>query len=84
MKISAYEISRKEANEVRAALRKLVITRVFTQKEIQKAYDLAGAIVGMLTSAIITLEKRMESEERLPPSPEIKPDAGSRSRPRSP
>lgn len=58
VKISAYDIARKEANEVRAILRRLMIKRVFTYTEIRKALDLAGACVGMLTSAIIGLEKR--------------------------
>lgn len=62
MKISAYSIARKEVSEVRGALRKLVISKVFTQHETQKAYDLAGAIFGMLTAAIKTLEKRIEME----------------------
>ena len=61
IKISTYEIARKEANEVRTILRRLVIAHVFTDREIEKAYNLAGAIVGMLTAAIITLEKRLEA-----------------------
>jgi four helix bundle protein len=60
MKISAYSIARKEANEVRAVLRRLVIKKVFTQKEVQKAYDLAGACVGMLTKAILAMEELLE------------------------
>src|SRR5688572_26982566 len=52
-KINAYAIARKEANEVRAVLRKLVIAKVFTQAEIRKAYNLAGSVIGMLTAAII-------------------------------
>ena len=61
VKITAYEIARKEANEVRTVLRRLVIGRVFTQTEIAKAYNLAGAVVGMLTNAIIALEARAQS-----------------------
>jgi hypothetical protein len=64
-------ISRKEANEVRAALRKLVIAKVFTQREIQKAYDLAGSVIGMLTAVIITLEKKLDlspTAKRHPPT----------------
>jgi four helix bundle protein len=59
IKITAYEISKKEAGEVRATLRKLVIAKVFTADEISKAMDLAGSIVGMLTSAIKSIEKRL-------------------------
>jgi four helix bundle protein len=58
-KIAAYEISRKEASEVQSALRRLVIANVFTDREIQKAYGLAGSVVGMLTNAIISVEKRI-------------------------
>jgi four helix bundle protein len=61
IKINAYSIARKEANEVRAVLRSLVIKRIVTTKQIQKAYDLAGACVGMLTNAIIALEKRPDT-----------------------
>ena len=58
VKISAYEIAKKEANEVRAILRRLVLKRVLTSEEIEKPYNLAGAIVGMLTKAIIAVEQR--------------------------
>ena len=57
-KIAAYEIARKEANEVRAILRRLVIGRRLDQKDIRRAHNLSGAIVGMLTRAIITIENR--------------------------
>lgn len=49
--------SKKESNEVRAVLRRLVIQKAFTQDEIDRAYNLAGAMVGMLTAAMITLGK---------------------------
>ena len=62
MKIAAYEIARKEASEVRAALRRLVILRVYTPAEVRKAMDLAGACIGMLTAAIIAAEKRAVRE----------------------
>src|SRR5437870_3831099 len=52
VKIVSYDISRKEAGEVRVALRKLVIGRLYSLHDIAKAYDLAGAVIGMLTSAI--------------------------------
>ncbi|HET9986346.1 MAG TPA: hypothetical protein VFQ38_22400 [Longimicrobiales bacterium] len=58
MKTGAYEVARKEANEVRAVLRRLVIERVFTEPQVRKAYNLAGACVGMLTNAIIALQNR--------------------------
>jgi four helix bundle protein len=62
MKIAAYSVARKEANEVRTVLRRLVIGRVFTDEEIQRAYNLASALIAMLTAAIIAMEKRAESE----------------------
>jgi four helix bundle protein len=55
VKIAAYEIAKKEANEVRAVLRRLAIKKVVTEADIQRAYDLAGTLVGMLTAAIISL-----------------------------
>lgn len=61
VKINAYEIARKEANEVRGVLRRLVIAKVFTEVEVQKAMDFAGSVVGMLTSAIKSVEKRRDA-----------------------
>jgi four helix bundle protein len=58
MKTSAYGIARKEANEVRAVLRRLVIKGVFAMEEVQRAWDLAGACVAMLTNAIRAVEER--------------------------
>jgi four helix bundle protein len=60
VKISAYSVARKEANEVRAVLRRIVIKKVFTSAEIERAYNLAGACVGMLTQAIMRLEERLD------------------------
>ena len=60
VKINAYEVARKEANEVRTILRRLVIGRVFTGVEIAKAYNLSGAVIGMLTNAIKAMEARAE------------------------
>ena len=58
VKINSYEIAKKEASEGRAILRRLVIQKVFTWAEISRAYNLAGAIVGMLTAAIIAIKNR--------------------------
>jgi four helix bundle protein len=58
VKIAAYEIAKKEANEVRAILRRLIIKKLLTDREIERAYGLAGAIIGMLTKAIIRLSSR--------------------------
>jgi four helix bundle protein len=58
MKTSAYAIARKEANEVRAVLRRLVIKEVFRPEEVQQGIELAGACVGMLTNAIRSVEER--------------------------
>lgn len=57
-KINAYEIAKKEANEARAILRRLVIKQLLTDAEIDRAYRLAGALISMLTSAILTLKNR--------------------------
>jgi four helix bundle protein len=59
-KINCYEIARREANEVRAILRRLVIKRALTNDDIRPAYELAGAVIGMLTAAIIAQTKRLE------------------------
>ena len=67
VKINAYEIARKEANEVRAVLRRLVIGKVFTEEEIAKAYNIAGSIVGMLTAAIKSVECRRDRLSTRPP-----------------
>ena len=61
VKINAYEIAKKEANEVRAQLRRLVLKREITQHEIDRPNNLAGAVIGMLTNAIITISKRIDS-----------------------
>ena len=60
VKITAYDIARKEASETRAALRRLVIKKVFTTSEVRKADNLAGACIRMLKSAIVTLEAQHE------------------------
>ena len=62
VKIACYEVSKKEANEVRAILRRLVIGRMLSDADIKRAYGLAGAVIGMLTSAIISIARR-EAEE---------------------
>jgi four helix bundle protein len=59
MKIAAYEIAKKEANEVRAILRRLVMRRAVTSAQIDRPYNLASAIVVMLTRAIQTLSRRL-------------------------
>jgi hypothetical protein len=38
-------------------LRKLLIARVLTVEQIEKPFELANSIIGMLTAAIITIEK---------------------------
>jgi four helix bundle protein len=58
VKAGAYEIAKKEANEVRAILRRLTMRRLLTSREIERAYHLAGAIIGMLTRAIIAVQAR--------------------------
>lgn len=57
VKIDRYEIARREANEDRAILRRLVRQGALTREETQRAYNLAGAVVGMLTSATIAIQK---------------------------
>ena len=64
VKIACYEVGKKEANELRAILRRLVIGRYLRQQDIQRAYTLAGAVIGMLTSAIITISNRERDREQ--------------------
>lgn len=59
VKIAVYEIARREANETRAILRRLVIQKLLTRDQTRRAYNLAGALVGMLTSAARTLEREI-------------------------
>jgi four helix bundle protein len=58
-KASKYDIARGEANEVRRALRALVLKEKLTEDQIAKADDLADCIIGMLTNMIKNLEGRM-------------------------
>lgn len=58
VKVAVYEIARREANEVRAVLRRLIIQKVLKQEETRRAYNLAGAIIGMLTNASRTIENQ--------------------------
>jgi four helix bundle protein len=60
VKITSYDISRKEASEVRAGLRHLVIKSVFTEREVERADQFARMCIGMLTNAIISVESRVE------------------------
>jgi four helix bundle protein len=59
VKIAAYDIAKKEANEVRVILRRLVRRNLLTQQQVNRAYNLAGSVIGMLTAACITLQKRV-------------------------
>lgn len=61
VKIACYEIAKKETNEARAVLRRLVLKKVVTNDQIKRAYDLAGVLMSMLTSAILTLEERAKT-----------------------
>ena len=63
VKLDRYEIGRREVNEVRAILRRLVRQRVLTRDEARRGYNLCGAIVGMLTNAAIQIEKRRDNAE---------------------
>ena len=58
-KIAAYEVSKREASELRAILRRFVIKRLLTSHDTRKAYDLAGTAVGMLTNAIKSVQQRL-------------------------
>ena len=58
VKANAYEIAKKEANEVRAVLRRLILRQALTSAETDRAYNLAGAIVGMLTHLIVAVQAR--------------------------
>jgi four helix bundle protein len=59
VKIAAYEIAKKEASEVRAILRRLVQKGMLRAEQITRPYNLAGAMVGMLTNAIKSLHPRL-------------------------
>lgn len=67
VKIAVYEIAKREANEIRAILRRLVIQKVLTNDDTARAYNLAGAEVGMLTNAIKTLGKPKDDPEKSAP-----------------
>ena len=58
VKIDRYEISRREANEARAILRRLVRQGILTEDQARRAYNLAGAVIGMLTNATKAIENR--------------------------
>ena len=57
VKLPVYEVGRREAAEVRTILRMLVRQNVLTMDETRRAYNLAGAIIAMLTSAAKSLEQ---------------------------
>ena len=59
VKLNAYNIARKEAFELRAILRRLVIKRAFTDAEAAKAMELVSCVISMLTKAMIAVEKRL-------------------------
>ena len=63
VKISCYEIAKREASEVRAALKALVIRGALTPDETRPASNLASAIISMLSSASRTLEKRAPARQ---------------------
>jgi hypothetical protein len=44
---------------VRVILRRLVRRKLLTQQQINRASNLAGSVIGMLTAACITLQKRL-------------------------
>jgi four helix bundle protein len=58
IKIASYDIGRREASEVRAALQRLVIKKVLTSSETRKADTFACVCIAMLTNAILSVEKR--------------------------
>ncbi len=82
MKISVYDIARQEANEVRVVLRRLVQKGLLAQSDIARAYNLAGACMAMLTSAIRAQEARAaaqhppesRAERQSSPNPSDSPD----------
>ena len=58
VKATAFDIARKEAAEVRKILKRLVARKVLTEAQIQRAYELAGSLIGMLTVMIKQQEQR--------------------------
>ena len=73
VKRSTYEVARRETNEARTILRRLVREGVLTEDEARRAYNLAGALVGMLTNACKAMEQRIEDEK---PTPRRSPRKG--------
>ncbi len=57
-KTSCYRVAHREAGEVRAALRRLVVGNLLSHRESQRPYALAGALMRMLASAINSVESR--------------------------
>ncbi|MGQ0816134.1 MAG: four helix bundle protein, partial [Gemmatimonadota bacterium] len=83
LKAHKYDISRGEANEIRRALRALVIKGKLTEGDIAVADDLADCIIAMLTNMIKNLEQRGEPRA-LKPAPRPQPAPRPRPRPRPP
>ncbi|HSJ25155.1 MAG TPA: four helix bundle protein [Longimicrobiales bacterium] len=58
VKIAAYEVAKKEAHEARAIIHLAVRRQVIAREQAARAVNLAGALIGMLTSACKTLQSR--------------------------
>jgi four helix bundle protein len=57
--INAYEIAKKEATEIRAILRRLVIKRALATSDVRHADELACAVIAMLIAAIKSQSARL-------------------------
>ena len=59
VKASAFDISRRETAEVKAALRRLVMQKAQRTNQVNKQMDQANCIIGMLTNMIKQQEERV-------------------------
>jgi four helix bundle protein len=59
VKAEKYDIARREAKEVQKALSALVLRKKLREEDVERANDLADAVIGMLTNMIKNLEQRM-------------------------
>jgi four helix bundle protein len=69
IKTSSYDIARKELNEIRAVLRRILARRCLRAADVTRADEYAGIGIAMLTNAIRSLTRNATSESRRPPEP---------------
>ena len=75
VKVYRYEVGRREINEARAGLRLAVRQGDIDWARVRRAYNLAGAIIGMLTAAARAVEEgKGRDEEPEPPLEDPPPE----------